>query len=69
MRVLDALAATAAETGAPLAAVALAWTMAQPAITAAIASATSLDQFSELASSMQLKLTPEQIARLDEASG
>ena len=68
MRVLQALDEVASETGAALATVALAWTMAQPAITAPIASATSLAQFAELAAALTLRLTPEQIARLDEAS-
>ena len=68
MRVLDALDEIAAEMGAALATVAIAWTMAQPGITAALASATSLDQFGELTAAMQLRLTPEQIGRLDAAS-
>jgi aryl-alcohol dehydrogenase-like predicted oxidoreductase len=41
LKVLAALDEVAAETGAPLASVALAWTAAQPTITAPIASATS----------------------------
>ena len=44
MRVLAALDEIAAETGAALGAIALAWTMAQPGITAALASATSVEQ-------------------------
>ena len=44
MRVLAALDEVAAETGAALATVTLAWTMAQSAIAAPIASATSLAQ-------------------------
>ena len=68
MRVLEALDAIAAETGAALATVTLAWTMAQPAITAPIASATSLAQFAELVAALELRLTPEQIAKLDSAS-
>jgi aryl-alcohol dehydrogenase-like predicted oxidoreductase len=68
MRVLDALDEVSAETGAPLATVALAWTMAQPGITAPIASATSLQQLDELTAAMHLRLTPEQMRRLDEAS-
>lgn len=67
-RVLEALDAVAAETGAALATVTLAWTIAQPAITAAIASATSVEQLGELTAAMALELTPEQIARLNEAS-
>jgi aryl-alcohol dehydrogenase-like predicted oxidoreductase len=68
MRVLAALDEVAAETGAALATVALAWTMAQPAITAPIASATSVEQLGELTAALDLTLTPEQIGRLDRAS-
>ena len=68
MRVLAALDEVAAETGEALATVTLAWTMAQPAITAPIASATSVDQLAELTAAMELTLTPDQIARLDAAS-
>jgi aryl-alcohol dehydrogenase-like predicted oxidoreductase len=68
MRVLAALDDVAAETGAALATVALAWTMAQPGITAPIASATSLDQARELVAALTLELTPGQIERLNEAS-
>lgn len=68
-KVLAALDEVAAETGAALASVALAWTMAQPTITAPIASATSLEQANELIAAMTLELTPGQIERLDEVSG
>ena len=68
MRVLKALDQTAVETVAALATIALAWTMAQPGITAALASATSTKQLKQLTAAMELKLTPEQIAQLDEAS-
>jgi len=67
-RVLEALDAISGETGKSLATVALAWTMAQPGITAALASATSLEQVSELTDAMHLKLTPDQLSRLDSAS-
>ncbi len=68
MRVLSALDQVHAETGAPLAAIALAWTNAQPGVAATLASATTAEQLSEQIVAMDLKLTPEQIARLDEAS-
>lgn len=68
MRVLQALDAIHAETGAPLAAIAIAWTNAQPGIAATLASATSVEQLDQLAAAMNLTLTPEQVARLDEAS-
>ena len=66
--VLAALDEVAAETGAALASVALAWTMAQPAITAPIASATSLEQVNELIAAMTLELTAGQLERLSKAS-
>jgi aryl-alcohol dehydrogenase-like predicted oxidoreductase len=68
LRVLAELDAIAAETGAALATIALAWTMAQPGIVAALASATSVEQLTELTAAMDLTLTPDQIARLDAAS-
>src|SRR5687768_1289309 len=68
MRVLAALDQVAAETGAALATVALGWTMAQPGITAPIASATSLDQARELVAALTLELTPAQLEALSEAS-
>ena len=67
-KVLAALDDVAAETGAALATVALAWTKAQPGITAPIASATSLDQARELIAALTLELTPPQIERLNAAS-
>jgi len=67
-RVLAALDEIAAETGAAPATVALAWTMAQPGITAPIASATSVDQARELIAALTLELTPGQVERLNAAS-
>jgi aryl-alcohol dehydrogenase-like predicted oxidoreductase len=68
MRVLAALDRIHAETGAPRATIALAWTNAQPGIAATLASATSLAQLAELTASMHLQLSPEQIGLLDQAS-
>ncbi|MEA3059106.1 MAG: hypothetical protein QOE50_518 [Sphingomonadales bacterium] len=68
MRVLAALDRVSAETGASLAAIALAWTNAQPGIVATLASATSVKQLAELTAAMHLQLTSEQITLLDEAS-
>lgn len=48
--------------------VALAWIMAQPGITSAIASATSPEQVRELFGSSSLKLSEEEMAALDTAS-
>jgi len=68
MRVLEALDRVAAETGASLATIALAWTNAQPGVTSTLASATSVDQLKQSIAAMHLHLTPEQLALLDEAS-
>jgi aryl-alcohol dehydrogenase-like predicted oxidoreductase len=68
MRVLAALDRISAETGAPLPAIALAWTNAQPGIVATLANATSTEQLAELTASMHLQLAPEHLALLGEAS-
>ena len=67
-RVLAAIDAVAAELGATPAQVALAWTAAQPGVTAPLASATSLGQLEELLVSLELELSADQLARLDQAS-
>lgn len=66
--VLAALDAVALEAGATPAQIALAWLMAQPAITAPIASATTIAQVEDLLAAMELDLSPEQLALLDAAS-
>lgn len=68
MNMLDALDQISRETGAALATISLAWLMAQPTIVAPIASATSVDQLVELTAAMELTLSDDQLARLDEAS-
>lgn len=67
--VVDALRAQAARLGATPAQVALAWNIGRPAITAPIASATSLEQLDGLVKAVQLRLDTEAIAALDAASG
>lgn len=67
-RVLSALDEVAAETGAALATVALAWLKAQPGIAAPIASATSVDQAEQLIAAMHLDLDIGHLERLAEAS-
>jgi len=66
-QVLAALDAIAAETGATLAQIALAWIVTQPGLTAPIASATSVAQIEELLPAMDLELSTDQIGRLDAA--
>ncbi len=68
LRILEALDAAAEQHQATPAQVALAWQMARPAITAPIASATSLAQFDELARAARLKLGAPTIAALNAAS-
>ncbi len=63
--VLEALEGIAAEHGASVAAVALAWLRAQPTVLAPIASATSPAQLSELMHSARLELSGEQLSRLE----
>jgi aryl-alcohol dehydrogenase-like predicted oxidoreductase len=67
-RVLAALDAVAARRRATPAQVALAWQMRQPGITAPIASATSLAQWTELAAAATLALSDEELANLSAAS-
>ena len=67
-KVLAALDEVSRESGASLAAIALAWTMAQPGITAPIASATSRAQVEEQVAALTLTLTPGQIELLDRVS-
>ena len=67
-RILDALEAVAARHSAKQAEVALAWLIAQPGVTAPIASATSLAQLGSLVRAATLALSGEDIAALNKAS-
>ena len=67
-RILAGLDEVAAETGATLAQISLAWLMTRPSLTAPIASATSAEQLKELLGALSLSLTPAQIESLDQAS-
>ena len=66
MRILDALDALHARTGATPAQLSLAWLRAKGCVP--IASATSLAQLKELAASIEVRLDAEATAALDEAS-
>ncbi|MBN2318006.1 MAG: aldo/keto reductase [Acidobacteria bacterium] len=48
-------------------AVAIAWLAARKSVTAPIARATNLEQLADLVKAVQLKLSAEEIARLDSA--
>ncbi|WP_010163123.1 MULTISPECIES: aldo/keto reductase [unclassified Sphingomonas] len=65
--VLAAMDSVAEETGASLAQIALAWLKEQPAVTAPIASATSVAQVEDLLGAMALTLSVEQLDRLTDA--
>jgi aryl-alcohol dehydrogenase-like predicted oxidoreductase len=68
LRVLAALDDVARRHEATPAQVALAWLIARPGVTAPIASATSVAQVRELAGATRLKLSADDVARLDAAS-
>ena len=68
MKILAALNEVAAETGAKIATISLAWLMAQPTILAPIASATSVAQLEDLVAAPNLTLSPEALAKLTAAS-
>jgi aryl-alcohol dehydrogenase-like predicted oxidoreductase len=68
LRILAALDRVAADHAASPARVALAWLIAQPTVTAPIASATSPAQLEELARATELKLDAAALALLDAAS-
>jgi aryl-alcohol dehydrogenase-like predicted oxidoreductase len=65
--VLAVMDRIAAETGATLSQIALAWVAAQPGVTAPIASATSVEQLDELMGSLDLRLNDEQLSALSAA--
>ncbi|MGJ4945986.1 aldo/keto reductase [Bradyrhizobium sp. HKCCYLS1011] len=68
LRILAALDEVARETGAELAAIALAWLMAKPSVTAPIASATKPEHVDTLVAATRLELSRDQVAQLDAAS-
>lgn len=69
MRILAALDAVSSRHSAKQAEVALAWVIARPGVTAPIASATKPDQMDSLIRAVSLKLTADDMAELDKASG
>ena len=64
--VVDRLAQVAAERGAPPAQVALAWLLGRPGVTAPIVGATKLGHISDALAAVQLTLTEQEAARLEE---
>ena len=68
LRILETLDRVAQQYDVTPATVALAWLINRPGITAPIASATNLDQLSELIEATKLKLNPSSIDLLNQAS-
>lgn len=66
--VIDAVQAVAAETGASMSQVALAWLVDRPAVTSVILGARTIEQLEDNLAAADLELSDEQIARLDDAS-
>ncbi|SEG76657.1 Predicted oxidoreductase [Actinacidiphila yanglinensis] len=66
--VVDAVRAVAEEQDASMAQVALAWLLGRPAVTSVILGARTLEQLEDNLGSVDLKLTDEQVERLDTAS-
>jgi aryl-alcohol dehydrogenase-like predicted oxidoreductase len=67
-QILAVMDAIAAETGASLSAIALAWLIRQPGIPAPIASARTVEQLHELLEFTRLELSDEQVARVTAAA-
>ncbi len=65
-KVVETVAAIAEERGVPRAQVALAWVLAQPAVTAPIVGVTKPSQLDDAVAAEQLDLADEELARLEE---
>lgn len=67
-KVVDALDAVAAETGKTVPQVALAWVLSRPTVSTVVIGARNEEQLRQNLGAIGWSLTPEQVARLDEAS-
>ena len=67
-KILDVMAPIAQARGCSAARVALAWLLAKPVVTSIIVGAKRLDQLNDNLAAVDLKLTPDEIQRLDEVS-
>jgi len=68
LRILAALDRMSTQYGATPGKIAIAWLLARPSITAPIASATSVEQLSQLFDATKIELEPESIRVMEEAS-
>jgi aryl-alcohol dehydrogenase-like predicted oxidoreductase len=67
-RILEALDAVAAEVDASVSSVSLAWLLARPTVTSVIFGARSVAQLDDNLKAVEVKLSADQVARLDQAS-
>jgi aryl-alcohol dehydrogenase-like predicted oxidoreductase len=67
-KILDVIAPIARAQGSSAARVALAWLLAKPVVTSIIVGARRLEQLNDNLAAVDLKLTPDEIQRLDEVS-
>ena len=67
-RVLDALDRISSDRGARHASIAIAWLLAQPTVTAPVASARNLEQLEPLMAGVELQLTDGELELLNRAS-
>lgn len=67
-KLIDLLEALGSTRGATVGQMALAWMLHRPAITAPIIGANSVEQLNDLLGSVKVKLNPEEIQAIDEAS-
>ena len=65
-KVIDRLGEVAEERGVPRAQLALAWLLSKPAVTSPIVGATKARHLPDAAAALSLRLTPEEIASLEE---
>jgi 1-deoxyxylulose-5-phosphate synthase len=64
-KTVDALQAVASERGLPMAQIALAWHFTKPCVTAPIIGATKPQHLDDAVAATKLKLSPEEVARLE----
>jgi aryl-alcohol dehydrogenase-like predicted oxidoreductase len=65
---IDLLEQIAAPRGATVTQIALAWLLQRPAITAPIVGANSVEQLDDILGALEVRLAPEDVARIDAAS-
>ncbi|PWH13766.1 MAG: hypothetical protein DDG59_13780 [Anaerolineae bacterium] len=67
-RIIDQLEEIAKQKGKTVLQIALAWVMHQPTITSPIVGANTVEQLKEILGALEVKLTAEELSRLDQIS-